>query len=113
MAEPLRGEIWLTDLGRTRGREQAGRRPALVISADVFNQGPAGLVVVAPLTTRHKGIPFQLPIAPPEGGVRTTTYVKCDDIRSVAKERLTRRWGDVAGHTLAAVGDRLRTLLEL
>jgi mRNA interferase MazF len=47
---PNRGEIWLADLNPTRGHEQAGARPVLIISTDPFNYGPAGLVFVLPLT---------------------------------------------------------------
>ncbi|WP_341275520.1 type II toxin-antitoxin system PemK/MazF family toxin [Microcystis flos-aquae] len=60
MAEITRGEIWLADLNPVRGHEQAGKRPCLVISADLFNQGASGLVVVLPVTSKDKGIPFHL-----------------------------------------------------
>ena len=52
MADPRRGEIWLADLGTGRGHEQAGQRPALVVSDDAFNAGLAGLVMVTPLTSK-------------------------------------------------------------
>ena len=55
--QPARGEIWLADLNPVHGREQAGRRPCLVVSVNPFNQGPAELVIVLPLTTKDKGIP--------------------------------------------------------
>ena len=48
MAEPRRGEIWLADLHPTRGREQTGRRPVLVLSVDFFNAGPADLILSYP-----------------------------------------------------------------
>ena len=57
MAEPRRGEIWLVDLNPTRGRELLGRRPALIVSVDLFNQGPAELIVVIPVTSKEKGFP--------------------------------------------------------
>lgn len=110
---PSRGEIWLVDLDPTRGHEQAGRRPCVVISVDPFNQGPADLVVVLPLTTRAKGIPFHVAVVPPEGGLKERSFVKCEDVRSVAKERFARWWGRVSAETLAAVEDRLRILLGL
>ena len=113
LTQPSRGEIWNVDLAPARGHEQSGSRPALVLSVDLFNHGPAGLVVVLPLTTRAKGIPLHVPIAPPEAGLRKTSYVKCEDIRSVSKERLGRRWGRVAPQTLAAIEDRVRILLGL
>jgi mRNA interferase MazF len=47
---PERGDIWLADLDPVRGREQAGRRPILIVSVDGFNQSKAGLAIVVPLT---------------------------------------------------------------
>ena len=113
MARPARGEVWFVDLNPVRGHEQAGRRPALVISVDGFNRGPADLVVVLPVTSREKGIPFHVEISPPEGGVRAHSFVKCEDVRSVATERLRSRLGAVSPQTMEAVEDRLRILLGL
>lgn len=113
MAAPVRGEVWQADLDPTRGHEQAGRRPCLVVSVDLFNQGPAGLVVVLPITSKAKGIPFHVEIAPPEAGLNMRSYIKCEDIRSIATERLVHRWGTVSAQTFAAVEDRLRILLAL
>ena len=110
---PQRGEVWLVDLNPTRGHEQAGVRPALVISTDIFNHGPAGMLVLLPLTTTARGIPLHVAVEPPEGGVRQTSFIKCEDIRSVTKELLGDRWGAVTPGTMAAVSDRLRILLEL
>jgi len=111
--KPSRGEIWLVDLSPVRGHEPAGRRPALVISVDEFNHGPAGLVLVIPLTTKEKGIPFHVEVQPPQGGLERRSFIKCEDLRSVAKERLLELWGRVTPTTLAEVEDRLRILLEL
>ena len=49
-------------------REQAGKRPALVISTNGFNKSRADLVVVVPITSKDKGIPWHVPLQPPEGG---------------------------------------------
>ncbi|MEX0703137.1 MAG: type II toxin-antitoxin system PemK/MazF family toxin [Planctomycetales bacterium] len=113
MANPLRGEIWQADLNPTRGREQAGRRPVLVVSTDPFNEGPAELVVVLPITSKRKGIPWHVGIAPPEGGLRTASYIMCEAVRCVARERLAKRMGEAAPATMRDVEDRLRILLEL
>ena len=112
-SSPCRGEIWLVDLNPVRGHEQAGQRPGLIVSVDLFNHGPAGLVVILPITTRAKGIPFHVRVDPPEGGLTKQSFVKCEDVRSVAKERLSRRCGMVSPDTMAAVDDRLRILLDL
>ena len=58
MPEPLRGEIWLVDLDPTMGHEQAGTRPALVVSTDYLNSSSADLVILVPLTTVKRGIPL-------------------------------------------------------
>src|SRR4051794_32053583 len=67
MADPARGEVWLADLGTGAGHEQQGRRPVLVLSVDAFNQGPAGLVTVLPLTSKvakSQNIPAHIPVQP-------------------------------------------------
>ncbi|MBI4395637.1 MAG: type II toxin-antitoxin system PemK/MazF family toxin [Elusimicrobia bacterium] len=110
---PSRGEVWLVDLDPVRGHEQAGHRPALVVSVDLFNHGPAGLVVLLPMTSKSKGVPFHVEVRPPDGGVHVRSWVKCEDVRSVSRERLTRSWGKVSSQTLAIVDDRLRILLSL
>lgn len=113
MINPARGEVWLADLNPTRGHEQAGRRPILVVSHDLFNQGPAELVIVLPLTSTHRGVPSHVPITPPEGGLKTASVILCEAIRSISKERLSQRLGTVSLATLAAVEDRIRILLDL
>ncbi len=113
MASPLRGEIWMIDLDPTRGHEQAGKRPALIVSDDVFNSGPAGLVIVLPLTTKSKGVRSHVAVQPPEGGLRKPSFIKCEDVRSVAVERLGKRIGTVSPLTMEAVALRLRILMDL
>lgn len=73
--QPSRGQVWLADLNPTRGHEQAGTRPVLVVSHNTFNHGPAGLVFVLPLTRTDRRIPAHIPINPPEGGVKVRSYV--------------------------------------
>ena len=113
MTEPARGEVWLADLDPTIGREHAGKRPVLVLSEDTFNRGPADLVVVLPMTTREKRIPSHVPLRSPEGGVRVDSFVICEAVRSISKQRLASRWGVVSPSTLRVVEDTLRILLGL
>jgi mRNA interferase MazF len=113
VAGPARGEVWTVNLDPVRGREQAGTRPALVVSVEAFNRGPADLVVVLPITSQAKGIPFHVEVRPPEGGLTLTSFIKCEDVRSISKERLRRRCGQVSPESLVQVEDRLRILLSL
>lgn len=70
-------------------------------------------MVVVPITTKAKGIPFHVEVDPPEGGVDRLSFIKCEDVRSIAKERLVECFGRVGETTLAEVEDRLRILLGL
>lgn len=91
MTPIARGEVWLADLNPVRGHEQAGKRPCLVISVDLFNQGASGLVVVLPITSKDKKIPFHVEINPPEGGLKVRSFIKSEDVRSISVERLKKR----------------------
>lgn len=113
MPEPQRGDVWLADLNPTRGREQAGQRPVLVFSVDEFNQGPAELVVVLPITSTIRPIPLHIVVQPPEGGLKVQSRILTDAIRSIGKERLVERWGQVSPETMAVVEEWVRTLLGL
>jgi len=110
---PSRGEIWSINLDPTLGREQAGTRPALVISVDRFNHGPAGLVVILPITSKDKQQLIHVPLRPPEGGLSLPSFIKCEDVRSISKERLKRFCGRVSPQTMAEVEQRIRILLNL
>jgi mRNA interferase MazF len=105
--------VWLINLDPVLGREQAGQRPAVVISEDRFNQGPAELVVVVPLTTRDKHQPLHVALSPARDGVRVPSFAKCEDIRSISTRRLLSRWGQVSSPTLSSIEDRLRIVLGL
>jgi mRNA interferase MazF len=108
-----RGEVWLASLDPTRGHEQAGRRPVVIVSDDLFNRGPAGLVIVLPVTTRLRSVRSHVVLEPPEGGLKSTSVILCEAVRSIATERLTVRWGAVSALTLAKVEDALRILMRL
>jgi len=110
---PARGEIWLAELDPTRGREQAGRRPVLVTSDDIYNRGPTDLIVSLPITSTLRNVPIYVRIRPPEGGLRTESMVLCDQIRSLARERFIHRLGRVTDGTMGSIETSLRALLRL
>lgn len=108
-----RGDIWLADLNPVRGHEQAGRRPVLIVSEDAFNQSRADLVVVIPITSTLRPIPFHVVVHPPEGGLTNSSALLCEAVRSISKNRLITRWDAVSASTMALVADRLRILMRL
>jgi mRNA interferase MazF len=88
---PRRGEIWYVDFNPARGSEQAGKRPALVIQNDAGNTSfryPNTIVLA--MSTKGKPVPFHVRIDPAKNnGLRETTFVKCEQILTIAKTRLT------------------------
>src|SRR5439155_8413844 len=113
MGNILRGEVWLLDLNPTLGRGQAGTRPALIISENIFNKSPADLVIVVPITSQNKNIRSHVRIEEGEGGLTLESFAKCEDVRSVSKIRFIRKFGSVSKETTGAVEQRLRFLMGL
>lgn len=111
--DPARGDLWDVDLNPIRGREQAGHRPALIVSVDLFNQGPAELVVVVPLTRTERRVRWHVRVEPPEGGLTNVSFIQCEDVRSVSSQRLTQHRGRISRKTMLEVEDRLRILTGL
>ena len=110
---PRRGELWLVDFGEPVGREQAGIRPALVVSTDALNEGPAGVVLAVPLTSARRELPSHVEIEPGESGLDQASYAKCEDVKSISERRLIDRLGVVGPEPLFEIGRVLRYLLEL
>lgn len=113
MVAPLRGDIWWVDLDPIRGLEQAGRRPALVVSVDAFNHGPRGLVWVLPLTRTRRPYPFHVEVLPEESGLGESSYIMCEQLRAISINRLlgAASVGRVGAATLARVEQLVHTLL--
>jgi mRNA interferase MazF len=110
---PGRGEVWLADLDPTREHEQAGKRPVLVFSVDLFNSGPSNLVIVIPITSHLRPVSSHIRIKPPEGGLRVESAALCEAIRSISKKRLIRCWGSVHPQTMYQIEQATRILLGL
>jgi mRNA interferase MazF len=106
------GEVWFVDLDPTRGREQAGRRPAVVVSVDQLGTGPSELAIVVPLTRTERPNPLYVPIEPPEGGVREPSYAMPEMVRAVSRQRLVERWGTLRPATVEQVLQRVHLLLR-
>lgn len=78
-AVPSRGDVILLSLDPTLGHEQAGKRPAVVLSPDFYNKA-SGLCLVCPVTTQVKGYPFEVPLA---GAKKTAGVALADQVRSI------------------------------
>jgi mRNA interferase MazF len=106
-----RGEVWLCQLSPTIGREQAGARPAVILSADEFNTSRAELVVVLPITSKPRALPSRVLMTPPEGGLSRESWIICEQPRTISTTRLRKRLGTARPATLGAVEVIVSTLL--
>lgn len=100
---PRAGEVWNVNLDPRVGREQAGIRPALIISHDRFNEMANDLHIVVPITGTDRGLPHHLPIAAPEGGLSKDSVIMCDQVKSQSILRFYNRRGVVSDETLNLV----------
>ena len=110
---PSRGDVWMVDLSPTRGREQDGMRPALVLSVDKFKHCPAELAIVVPMTKTERRIPTHVPVPAGEAGLSYNSYIKCEDIRSISRDRFVRHMGEVTPPRIERVQRYVRLLLGL
>ena len=110
MAGILRGEIRWADLNPTRGNEQTGQRPVLVLSHDIFNER-SGTVIAVALTSQPQraGFPLTLELVAPRLPKRS--WVKISQIRTLATERLGKRLGRASPEELAQVLEGLNEIL--
>lgn len=76
---PRRGDIVWLSFTPQAGHEQAGRRPALVLSPSAYNH-KVGLALFCPITSRVKGYPFEVPVP---GGLAVTGVVLADQVKSL------------------------------
>lgn len=106
-----RGDIWQVNLNPTAGHEQSGIRPCVVVSVDLFNNGPGGLVFVLPMTGTNRNIPFHIKIEPPESKV--VSFIRCDSLRAVSTSRMIKPLGTVSQKTMAEIEDKLKILLGI
>ena len=108
-----RGEIYHVDLGQPVGHEPPFRRPAVVVSVDIVNNGPGGLVVVVPVTTARYGLRSHIELEPQDSGLDRISYARCDQLRVVSVKRLSSRLGMIGSARLHAIDQALRFILDL
>jgi len=110
MARILRGDIVWADLAPTRGREQAGQRPVLVLSQDVFNER-SGTVIAAAITSQPQsaGFPLTLELADPK--LPKQSWVKIGQVRTLSVERLGRKLGRASAEEMCQVVEGLNEII--
>jgi len=110
MARILRGEIRWADLNPVRGREQAGLRPVLILSQDVFNQR-SGTVIAMAITSQPQRAGFPLTLELESASLPKRSWIKISQIRTLSIERIGKKIGGVSPEELDQVIEGLNEII--
>ena len=110
MARILRGEIYWADLNPVRGREQAGLRPVLILSHDVFNTKSETVIAMA-ITSQPQRAGFPLTFALPPEALPKPSWVKISQVRTISVHRLGKKIAALDPETLGQAVDGLLDLI--
>jgi mRNA interferase MazF len=110
VARILRGEIRWADLNPVRGREQAGQRPILILSHDVFNER-SGTVIAVAMASQEPRAGFPLTLESRATGLTKRSWVKISQIRTLSVDRIGRRVAHASEEELARVLQGLNEIL--
>ena len=110
MARILRDEFRWADLNPVRGHEQAGQRPVLILSQDVFNER-SGTVIAVATTSQAQRAGFPLTLELHTKGLPKKSWVKISQIRTLAVERIGKEIGRASPEDLAQVIEGLNEII--
>ena len=111
MAQILRGEIYWADLNPVRGHEQAGRRPIVVISHDVFNDR-SGTVIAMAITSQPQRAGYPLTLEIESEDLPRRSWVKINQVRTLSTMRLGPRLGRVPAEEMEQLIDGLNEIIS-
>ncbi len=106
------GDIWNVNLNPTKGSEQAGFRPVVIVSGNLLNQH-LNVVIAVPLTTKiknYKGNPVLMPTQ--TNGLKAQSEILVFHIRSISKERLVEKLGHISSSELELIIKTLNEILK-
>lgn len=110
------GDIFYVDWNPARGSEQAGEQPALIVQNNAFNSNdryPNTIVVTISKSGRDLPTHVRLPKTPQNGLQEQISFVKCEQLLTISKDRLGRKLGSITTEQLADVTRALRRLLSI
>jgi mRNA interferase MazF len=110
MARLLRGDIYWADLDPTRGHEQSGLRPVLVISHDVFNER-SGTVIALAITSQESRAGYPLTMEIKSAKLPKQSWIKIGQIRTLAIERIGKKLGRISPEELNRVIEGLNEVV--
>jgi mRNA interferase MazF len=113
MSRILKGEIYLAELSPTIGSEISKKRPVLIVSNDINNQF-ADTVSIVPITsTTAKVYPFEVFLPKGEGNLINDSKAKCNQIRTIDKQRIQKKFGTISTKKLKDIEKALLIHLDI
>ncbi len=102
--QPIRGEIYLVNFDPTIGSEISKTRPSLIIQNNIANEN-SPITIIAAITSKFDDrlYPTEVLIEPPDGGLKTTSVILLNQIRSIDRQRLIKRIGAIGSGKLNEV----------
>jgi mRNA interferase MazF len=110
VARILRGEVRWADLNPTRGHEQAGQRPVLILSHDIFNER-SGTVIAVAMTSQEARAGFPLTLESRANGLKKRSWIKISQIRTLSVDRIGCRLARASEDEVDRVLDGLNEIL--
>ena len=110
MARILRGDVFWANLNPAMGHEQAGFRPVLILSQDVFNER-SGTVIAVALTSQPQRAGFPLTYELESDGLPKKSWVKISQIRTLSVKRISRKLGRISIEEVDAVIEGLNEII--
>jgi len=110
MARILRGDIRWADLNPVRGREQAGLRPVLILSHDIFNER-SGTVIAVAITSQPQRAGFPLTLELKTEDLPKQSWVKISQIRTISAERIGKMIGKASPEELEQIMEGLNEII--
>jgi len=110
MAGILRGEIRWADLNPVRGHEQAGLRPVMILSHDIFNER-SGTVIAVAITSQPQKAGFPLTLELKAGNLPKKSWIKISQIRTLSVERIGKVIGKASVEELTQVIEGLNEII--
>lgn len=110
MAKILRGDIFWADLNPVKGHEQAGLRPVLILSPEIFNER-SGTVIAMALTSQAQRAGFPLTMEVKSVTLPKPTWVKISQIRTLSVERIGKRMGHVSNYEMSQIVEGLNEII--
>jgi len=111
VARILRGEIRWADLNPTKGREQAGLRPVIILSHDVFNES-SGTVIAVAITSQPQKAGFPLTLELKSGNLPKRSWAKISQIRTLSVERMGSLIGNISHEELIQIIEGLNEIID-